>query len=133
MAAEGLVTIESTFSPVETLDRLKAGLAARGLTLFAEIDHAKNAEEAGLTLRPSLVVVFGSGKAGTPLMQADQAVGIDLPLKAYVWQDAGGKTLISYIDPVWIARRHGLPSNLLQLAETMRTGLEALARSAAGS
>ena len=133
MAAEGLVTIESAFSYRETLDRLKAEFEPRGLTLFAAIDHAKNAEEAWLTLRPSVVLVFGNAKTGTPLMQANQAAGIDLPLKTLVWEDAGGKTLVSYNDPVWIARRHGLTGEVFKIAEKMRTGLEALVGSAARS
>ncbi len=132
MAIEGLVTIPSKFSQKETLERLKAEIASHGLELFAEVDHAQNAKEAALTLRPETVLVFGSAKAGTPLMVANQAVGIDLPLKALVWQDAAGKNWISCNDPVWIARRYGLPAEAMQLAEKMRQGLEALAAEAAG-
>ena len=132
MAVEGLVTIPSNLGQRETLERLKAEIASHGLELFAEIDHAQNAKEAALTLRPETVLVFGSAKAGTPLMVANQAVGIDLPLKALVWQDAAGKTWISYSDPVWIAGRYELPAEAMQLAEKMRQGLEALARKAAG-
>jgi uncharacterized protein (DUF302 family) len=132
MAVEGLVTIPTNLSQRETLERLKAEIASHGLELFAEIDHAKNAKDAALTLRPETVLVFGSAKAGTPLMVANQAVGIDLPLKALVWQDAIGKTWISYSDPVWIAGRYELPAEAMQLAEKMRQGLEALVRKAAG-
>ncbi len=132
MAVEGLVTIPTSFSQKEALERLKAEIASHGLELFAEVDHAKNAKEAALTLRPETVLVFGSAKAGTPLMLANQAVGIDLPLKALVWQDATGKTWITYSDPVWIARRYELPAEAMQLAEKMRQGLEALAGKAAG-
>jgi len=131
MATEGLVTIPSDNSPTETLERLKAEIASNGLELFAEIDHAKNAKDAALTLRPETVLVFGSAKAGTPLMQANQAAGIDLPLKALVWQDAAGKTWISYNDPVWIARRYELSAEAVQLADKMRQGLEALTNKAA--
>ncbi len=132
MAVDGVVTIPSHLSQRETLERLKAEIASHGLELFAEIDHAQNAREAALTLRPETVVVFGSAKAGTPLMAANQAVGLDLPLKALVWQDAEGKTWISYSDPVWIARRYGLPAGAIQLAEKMRQGLDALTGKAAG-
>lgn len=131
MAAEGLVTIASTFSAKETLERLKAEIASSGLELFAEIDHAKNAQEAAISLRPETVLLFGSAKAGTPLMQANQAAGIDLPLKALVWEDSAGKTWISYNDPVWIAHRFGLPAGALEIAGKMRKGLEALTAKAA--
>ena len=133
MTPEGVLTIPSGFGPKDTLDRLKAEIASHGLTLFAEIDHAQNAKEAAIALRPETVLVFGSANAGTPLMQANQAAGIDLPLKALVWQDAGGKTWISYNDPVWIAKRYGLSALLVQAAEKMREGLEALSSQAAGA
>jgi uncharacterized protein (DUF302 family) len=131
MPAEGLITLASNFGPKETLDRLKAQLQSRGLDLFAEIDHAKNASEASLSLRPLVVVFFGNAKAGTPLMQAQQTVGIDLPLKALVWEDSAGKTWISYNDPLWIGQRHTLPPEALQIAEKMRSGLDALIRNTA--
>ncbi len=133
MAPEGVVTIPSNYGPKETVDRFKAGIASHGLDLFAEIDHAQNAKEAALTLPPETVLVFGSAAAGTPLMQANQAAGIDLPLKALVWRDAAGKTWISYNDPVWIAQRYGLTAGLMQIAGKMREGLEAMAGEAAGS
>jgi uncharacterized protein (DUF302 family) len=133
MAPEGVVTIPSGYGPKETVGRLKAGIATHGLDLFAEIDHAQNAKDAALTLLPETVLVFGSAAAGTPLMQANQAAGIDLPLKALVWQDATGKTWISYNDPVWIAERHGLSAQPMHIAVRMREGLEAIAGKAAGS
>lgn len=133
MAPEGVVTIPSKFGPKETVERFKGGIAAQGLDLFAAIDHAQNAKDAALTLPPETVLVFGSAAAGTPLMQASQAVGIDLPLKALIWQDAAGATWISYNDPVWIARRHGLSDGPAQIAEKMHDGLEAIVSEAAGS
>jgi uncharacterized protein (DUF302 family) len=131
MAPEGLVTIASNFSPTDTLARLKAEIGARGLDLFAEIDHAKNAKDAALTLRPETVLIFGSAKAGTLLMQANQAAGLELPLKALVWQDADGKTWITYSDPVWIAERFALPASSMEMAGKMRDGLAAIAAKAA--
>jgi uncharacterized protein (DUF302 family) len=95
MAADGLTTLQSRFRPKETVDRLEACLSARGMTVFARIDHAAGAIAAGLTLRPTEVLIFGHAKAGTPLMQAVQTIGIDLPLKALVWQDASGDTWLS--------------------------------------
>ena len=132
MAAEGLVTIASPFSFQETLDRLKAGIASRGLTLFAVIDHAKGAAEAGLQLRPTTVLIFGNAKGGTPLMEANQIVGLDLPLRALAWEDGAGKTSISFSDPVWLARRHALPPEAELMALTLRRGLESLVDDAAG-
>ncbi len=107
MAADGLTTLKSSRGPKETVDRLVAELQAKGLTIFARVDHAAGAKEAGLELRPTEFVIFGNAKGGTPLMQANQAIGIDLPLKALVWQEASGDTWLSYNDPAWLARRHG--------------------------
>jgi uncharacterized protein (DUF302 family) len=132
MSTEGVVTIASTSGPKETIARLKARIQSQGIELFAEIDHAKNAATVSLSLRPSTVLIFGHAKAGTPLMQAKQAAALDLPLRALVWEDAEGRTWISYIDPVWIARRHGLPPAEAEAAGKMREGLEALVKNAAG-
>lgn len=105
---DGLTTIPSSFGPKETMDRLEAEVRAKGMTVFAKIDHAAAAKEADLELRPTELIIFGNARGGTPLMQASQTAGIDLPLKALVWQDAAGKTWLSYTDPSWIVRRHGL-------------------------
>ena len=129
MAPDGLLDIISKSGFQETITRLKEEIASRGLTLFAVIDHAKGAEEAGLVLRPTTVLIFGNAKGGTPLMQANQTVGLDLPLRALVWEDGKGQTWISYNDPVWLARRHALPAH----AETLRQGLESIVKSAAGN
>ena len=108
MAAQGLTTIPSSFGPQDTMDRLEAAAKAKGMTVFARIDHAAGAAAAGLSLRPTAVLIFGNAKAGTPLMQSVQTIGIDLPLKALVWQDMSGDTWLSYNDPAWLAQRHGL-------------------------
>ena len=105
---EGLTTIPSRFGSKETMDRLETEARAHGMNIFARIDHAEGAREAGLELRPTEVIIFGNARGGTPLMQLDQTVGIDLPLKALVWQDSTNKTWISYNEPSWIAERHGL-------------------------
>jgi uncharacterized protein (DUF302 family) len=107
MAVQGLTSIKSNHSPQETMKRLEATVTAKGLTVFARIDHAAGAAEAGLSLRPTEVLIFGNAKGGTPLMQEVQTVGIDLPLKALVWQDASGETWLSWNDPAWLAARHG--------------------------
>jgi len=86
--------------------RLEAEIKAHGLDIFTRINHAALAAEAGLTLRPTEVILFGNPRGGTPLMQASQTMGIDLPLKALVWRDASGKTWLSYNEPAWLAKRH---------------------------
>jgi uncharacterized protein (DUF302 family) len=110
MKAPGLTSKLSAFGAKETMDRLEAALKAGGVTIFARIDHAAGAASVGLSLRATEVIVFGNPKGGTPLMQAEQTVGIDLPLKALVWQDAVGVVWLSYNEPAWLAERHGLGS-----------------------
>jgi len=132
MSADGLVTIESKGSFKETLSRLEAALAAKGLTVFARVDHAAGAAEVGMALRPTFLLLFGNPKGGTPLMQADQAAGIDLPLKALVWQGGEGTVFVSYNDPAWIAERHHLGAGIAKPVEAMRALLGNLAKEAAG-
>ena len=105
---EGLTTIQSNFKPHETMDRLESEIKAHGMTIFARINHAALAGEVGLSLRPTEVILFGNPRGGTPLMQANQTIGIDLPLKALVWQDGSEQTWLSYNEPVWLAKRHEL-------------------------
>ncbi len=105
MAADGLTTIPSSYGAKETMDRLEAEIKAKGMVAFARIDHAAGAAQVGLPLRPTELLVFGGAKAGTPLMQSNQSIGIDLPLKALVWQDANGKVWLSYNEPSWLAKR----------------------------
>src|SRR4051794_40071273 len=133
MAADGLTTLPSSFQPKETMDRLEAGIKAKGMTVFARIDHAAGAAQAGLPLRPTELLIFGNAKAGTPLMQAEQVIGIDLPLKALVWQDAAGVTWLSYNDPTWLARRHGLAGGTEAPTRAMAAAMDGVARAAAGS
>ena len=108
MPESGLVTLPSAHDFGTTLARLIAALAAKGITIFARIDHAAGAASVGLVMRPTTVVVFGNPVAGTPLMQAGQTAGIDLPLKALVWQDADGTVNLTYNDPTWVAGRHAI-------------------------
>ena len=96
MAADGLKAVPSSFGPKETMDRLEAQIRAQGMTVFARIDHAAGAAAVAMPLRPTELLIFGSAKAGTPLMQADQKVGIDLPLKALVYEDAAGRVWLAY-------------------------------------
>ncbi len=128
MTADGLTTTLSSFGPKETMDRLEAEIKAKGMTVFARVDHAAGAGEAGLPLRPTELLIFGSAKAGTPLMQANQAVGIDLPLKALVHEDAAGKVWLSCNDPHWLATRHGLVAAVARNVDAMAAALNAVQR-----
>src|ERR1700739_766737 len=107
-AIEGLTSIRSNFGPKETMDRLEAEIRAQRMTVFARIDHSGGAALVGLKLAPTELIIFGNARGGTPLMQSVQTVGIALPLKALVWEDAAGKTWLAYNDPSWIARRHNV-------------------------
>jgi uncharacterized protein (DUF302 family) len=127
---EGLTSIRSRFGPKETMDRLEAEIRAQGMTVFARIDHAAGAAEVGLTLPPTELIIFGNARGGTPLMQSVQTVGIDLPLKALVWEDAAGTTWLSYNEPGWIVQRHGV-ANAEQVVSKMAAALSAMARKAA--
>jgi len=128
---EGLTSIQSTFGPKETMDRLETEIREKGMNVFARIDHAAGAAEVGLTLAPTELIIFGNARGGTPLMQSVQTVGIDLPLKALVWQDAANKTWLSYNEPSWIARRHGVTGRE-STVDKMADLLRAIAREAAG-
>ena len=112
--ADGLVTLPSLNSVVETVAKLQAMLAARGISLFAQVDHSGEAAKAGLTMPDTKLLIFGSPKAGTPLMLAAPSVAIDLPLKILVAEDPAGKVWISYNAPDYLRERHGLPAELLQ-------------------
>jgi uncharacterized protein (DUF302 family) len=133
VAIDGLTTLRSSFAPAETMNRLEAAVKAKGMTVFARIDHAAGASGVGLTLRPTEVMIFGNARAGTPLMQAAQTIGIDLPLKALVWQDAAGVTWLSYDDPGRIAKRHGLGGEVEPALTAMTAALAGVAKMATGS
>jgi uncharacterized protein (DUF302 family) len=130
MAADGLITIRSTYGPNETMNRAEAEVKAKGLTVFARIDHAAGAAVVGLPLRPTELLIFGNAKGGTPLMQSVQTSGIDLPLKILVWQDASGNSWLSYNDPNWLAKRHGLGHEVEGPVSAMAAALSAIARTA---
>ena len=130
MAADGLTTLRSSYGPHETMNRLEAEVKARGMTVFARVDHAAGATGVGLSLRPTEVLIFGNAKAGTPLMQSVQTIGIDLPLKALVWQDASGDTWLSYNDPAWLAQRHALADGTATVIGNMSAALNAVAKAA---
>lgn len=130
MAIDGLITIKSSFGPEDTMNRLEAEVKAKGLTVFARVDHAAGATAVGQTLRPTDLLIFGNAKGGTPLMQQAQTVGIDLPLKALVWQDEQGATFLSYNDPAWLAGRHGVGEPAKAAVAAMTGALHAIATKA---
>jgi uncharacterized protein (DUF302 family) len=133
MATDGLITIPSSYGPEETMKRLEAEVKAKGMTVFAHVDHAAGAAAAGLPLRPTDLLIFGNAKGGTPPMQSVQTIGIDLPLKALVWQDASGKTWLSYNDPGWLAKRHGVGHAAEPAVNGMTAALNAVAKAATAS
>lgn len=106
--ADGLIAIKSPFSAAETMNRFDENAKQRGLNIFARIDHAAGAAKVGKTLRPTEVLIFGNPQGGTPFMECAQSVGIDLPLKVLVWEDAQGQVWLGYNDPAYIAQRHGV-------------------------
>src|ERR1700761_1671969 len=115
----GLVTIRCQSPVRETVDHLTTVVQAAGLTVFARVDHAAGATTVGMNLRPTELLIFGNARGGTPLMQADQRIGIDLPLKALVTQDDAGKVWLSYVDPHWLAQRYALSPAVSANVETL--------------
>ena len=114
MTTPGLTTIQSSFGPKETMNRLEAAVQAKGMTVFARIDHAAGAAAAGLSLRPTEVLIFGNAKAGTPLMVLNPLVALDLPLKVLVWVDTDAKVWVSYNAIDYFAGRFGLSPDSLK-------------------
>ncbi len=107
-AAEGVVDVQSAFGVAETADRLETVLAQKGMTVFDRIRHSAAAGRVGIELRDTELVIFGNPRVGSRLMQCAQSVAIDLPQKALVWEDVGGRVWVSYNDPVYLSRRHGI-------------------------
>lgn len=107
-AADGLIAVKSPYSAKDTMDRFEAVVKERGLNVFARINHAAGASKVGKSLRPTEVIIFGNPQGGTPFMECTQTVGIDLPLKALVWQDASSQVWLGYNDPEFLAKRHNI-------------------------
>lgn len=133
MSENGLVSVQSRVISRETIDKLLAALAKRKLTVFARVDHAAGAASVGLQLPPTELVIFGNPQGGTALMQDQQSTGIDLPLKALVWEDSDGKTWFTYNDPSWIAQRHTLGTKSAPAVKAMAGLLSAIAEEATSS
>jgi uncharacterized protein (DUF302 family) len=124
-----LVTLPSAHSVTDTIARLKAVLAQKGIDVFAHIDHAAGAKQVGLPLRPTQLLIFGNPKGGTPLMQARQTIGLDLPLRALVWEDEEGKAWLTYSRVQDLARRHHITDND-HAVKALDDGLVGLVRAA---
>ena len=124
---QGIIDRPSPLSVDQTVERLRAILLAGGVTLFVVVDHSGEATKVGMSMRPTKLLIFGSPKAGTPLMVAAPSVALDLPLKILVWQDGEGQVWVSYNSPQYLQQRHGVPADLLSSLAVV----EALAREAA--
>ena len=124
-AADGLIAVKSPHSAANTMTRFEELAKQRGLIVFARIDHAAGAAKAGQTLRPTEVLIFGNPKGGTPFMECAQTVGIDLPMKALVWEDASAQVWLGYNDPAFMAQRHGVAQ--CPVVENLRKVLSSLA------
>ena len=114
VVGKGVINNLSNHSVDQTVKKLKNILQSKGVTLFALVDHSGEAKKAGMKMRPTKLLIFGSPKAGTPLMLAAPSVAIDLPLKILVWEDGQGKVWVSYNSPEYLKERHGLPQEMLQ-------------------
>jgi uncharacterized protein (DUF302 family) len=123
----GIIDTPSNHSVDETVEKLKRTLQAKGVTIFAIVDHSGEAEKVGLKMRPTKLVIFGSPKAGTPVMLAAPSVAIDLPLKILIWEDRDGKVWVSYNSLTYLQERHGLPKELLQNIAVVETLAAAVA------
>ncbi len=128
-AQSGLVSVKSNHDVVTTANRLESVLKEKGVTVFARIDHAQGAQRIGQSLMPTLLIVFGNPAMGTPLIQRSRSIGIDLPLKALIWEDSAGEVWLTYNAPEYLARRHGI-TEMGELIGKMETALENFAMAA---
>ena len=117
----GIINVPSNHSVNQTVEKLKGTLQAKGVTLFALVDHSGEAEKVGMKMRPTKLLIFGSPKAGTPLMLAAASIAIDLPLKILIWEDGQGKVWVSYNSPAFLQERHRVPPELMQNIAVVET------------
>ncbi len=128
-AVDGMNSVQSAHTVGDTVDRLEQALDAAGFRIFARIDHAAGAKGVGMSLAPTELLIFGKPDGGTPLMQSQATVGIDLPLKYLVWQDADGKVHVGWNDPAWLTERHGI-TDRAPLVQKMQGALRKFASEA---
>jgi uncharacterized protein (DUF302 family) len=132
MATPGLNNVPSVRPVAQLIERLEAALAAKGITVFARIDHAAGAAAVGMQLRPTTVLIFGNPRAGTPLMQAQQLIGLDLPLRIMAWEDEHGRSWLTWHDLDWLIRYHGIDATTQPTVAAMSALLHGLTGEAAG-
>lgn len=130
MAADGVIDVQSAFNVKETADRLESLLTEKGMTIFNRIKHAEAAGNVGIELRETELIIFGNPKVGSPLMKCRQSVAIDLPQKALVWEDQASKVWISYNDPAYLQKRHGI-SGCEEVISKIGKALAGISRAAA--
>ena len=128
-AQGGLVSVKSSHDVDVTANRLESALKEKGVTVFARIDHAAGAQQIGQSLKPTLLIIFGNPAMGTPLIQRSRSIGIDLPLKALIWEDRAGQVWFSYNAPEYLANRHGI-TEMGELVQKMETVLSSFALTA---
>jgi len=128
-ADNGIISIKSSHDVKITADRLENNLIAKGMIVFIRINHAEGAQKVGKKLRPTEVIIFGNPKVGTPLIQCGQSVAIDLPQKALIWEDEAGQVWLSYNDPKYLAKRHGI-EECVDVIKKIETSLSNFANSA---
>jgi uncharacterized protein (DUF302 family) len=133
MTAKGTNSYASNYDPAETLSRLSVQLVERRMTIFSTIDHGAAADNVGMALRPTVVIAFGNPLSGTLLMQLSQTIGIDLPLKALIWEDVEATTWLTLSDPLWLAAHHGITVEGNEVIQTMSTTLREIVRLTTGS
>ncbi len=126
---DDMVSKKSHHDVATTLDRLEKIVKEKGITVMARVDHAKNAQGVGMELRPTQLLIFGNPKLGTALMQADQRIGLDLPMKVLVWEDAEGMVWLAYVDPEELAERHGISEDH-EVVKKLRKALDAFTTAA---
>jgi uncharacterized protein (DUF302 family) len=127
----GITSQPSVYSVDDTLRRVEQVVSSRGLTIFARFDHSGEATRVGLSMQPAQVLVFGSPRAGTPLMQASPLIALELPLKVLVWQDGDGQVWVSYADPSFLAERYAIPSDLVKVLSGVQGVVETALQSTA--
>lgn len=126
-ASNGIVSVPGKHSVEETVAKLQNTLQAKGVALFALVDHSGEAEKVGMKMKPTKLLIFGNPKAGTPLMLATPSAAIDLPLKILVWEDTDARVWISYNSPEYLLQRHGFPMDLMKNIAVVETLAAAVA------
>ena len=129
MAQGGLISVKSSHDVATTVSRLESALMEKGITVFARIDHAQGAQRIGQVLNPTVLIIFGNPALGTPLIQRSRTIGIDLPLKALIWEDRAGDVWFTYNSPDYLVRRHGI-TEMDDLVQKMETALSNFAMAA---